>query len=94
MPRNAEASSYRVPTRGRGACIESPVVFDLTAVADESVNWLDLLERTARTFVQGFLAVVTFDSLSEGFNPTLSQKLLTGVLSGVFAVLTKFAGSE
>jgi hypothetical protein len=58
------------------------------------VNWPDLLERTARTFVQGFLAVVTFDSFSDGFDPTWPQKLLAGLLSGVFAVLTKFASTE
>jgi hypothetical protein len=63
-------------------------------VGEESVNWPDLLERTARTFVQGFLGVVTFDSISGGFDPTFGQTLLAGLLAGVFAVLTKFASAE
>jgi hypothetical protein len=50
----------------------------------------DLLIRTARTFVQGFLGVVTIDAFSEGFDATLLQTLGMGALAGVFAILTAF----
>ena len=53
--------------------------------------WFDLLERTARTFVQGFLSVVTFDVLVEDFQATWLQKLAIGALAGALAILTSFA---
>jgi Putative lactococcus lactis phage r1t holin len=51
----------------------------------------DMLIRTARTFVQGFLGVVTVDAFSSGFDATLLQTLGMGALAGVFAILTAFA---
>lgn len=51
----------------------------------------DLLVRTARTFVQGFLGVVTVDAFSAGFDATFLQTLGMGALAGVFAILTAFA---
>ena len=52
---------------------------------------LDTLERTARTFVQGFLGVVTMDAFSQGFDPSFWQTLGMGALAGLYAVLTAFA---
>ena len=61
------------------------------------VAWLvDTAERTARTFVQGFLAVVTLDGLTDATtklpdtNLGLGMQLLAGALAGVYAVLTAF----
>jgi Putative lactococcus lactis phage r1t holin len=51
----------------------------------------DLIERTLRTFVQGFLSVVTLDAFSKGFDPTWKQTVGMGLLAGVYAVLTAFA---
>ena len=51
---------------------------------------LDTLERTARTFVQGFLAVVTVDAFSD-LAASWQQKLAAGALAGLYAVLTSFA---
>lgn len=50
----------------------------------------DLLERTLRTFAQGFLAVVTLDALTS-FDATWTQTVLAGLLAGGYAVLTAFA---
>ena len=54
----------------------------------------DLLVRTARTFVQGFLGVVTVDAFSAGFDATFLETLGMGALAGVFAILTAFAGKS
>ena len=53
----------------------------------------DLLERTARTFVQGFLAVVTLDAATE-VNIEWKYKLLAGAIAGGYAVLTAFAAGN
>ena len=52
---------------------------------------LDIAERTARTFVQGFLSVVTLDALSTGVTLHLREKVAAGALAGLYAVLTAFA---
>lgn len=53
--------------------------------------WLkDTLERTVRTFVQGFLAVVSLDSLTS-LDATTTQALYAGLISGGFAILTSIA---
>lgn len=49
------------------------------------------LERTARTFVQGFLGVVTADALNGGLSITLLESLEAGALAGAYAVLMAFA---
>lgn len=58
-------------------------------------RWLlDAGERTARTFVQGFLGAVTLDAFSDAFNPTWFQNLQLGLLAGVYAILAAFAGKQ
>jgi len=52
--------------------------------------WLDLLERTARTFVQGFLAVVTLDALTD-FSASWLQTVEVGAVAGAYAILSSFA---
>lgn len=49
------------------------------------------LERTARTFVQGFLGIVTADALNGGLDATLLDSLQVGALAGVYAILMAFA---
>lgn len=49
------------------------------------------LERTARTFVQGFLGIVTADAINGGLNATLVESLEVGALAGAYAVLMAFA---
>jgi hypothetical protein len=51
----------------------------------------DMLIRTARTFVQGFLGVVTIDAFSESFDASILETLGVGALAGVYAVLVAFA---
>jgi hypothetical protein len=49
------------------------------------------IERTARTFVQGFLGIVTADAFNGGLNATLAESLEVGALAGAYAVLMAFA---
>jgi hypothetical protein len=58
-------------------------------------NWklwlIDTTERTARTFVQGFLGAVTLDAFTE-FDATWLENLALGAMAGVYAILVAFAG--
>jgi hypothetical protein len=58
-------------------------------------NWqrwlLDVAERTGRTFLQGFLGMVTADLFIASFDPTWTENLIVGGLAGVYAVLTSWA---
>lgn len=60
-------------------------------------SWaLDTLERMTRTFVQGFLAVVTLDGLTDASRLPDSElglglQLATGALAGAYSLLTSFA---
>lgn len=60
-----------------------------------SASWkrwlLDTGERTARTFVQGFLGAVTLDALTTHVNLDLLHQLELGALAGAYGVLTAFA---
>lgn len=49
------------------------------------------LERTARTFVQGFLGVVTVDAFNGGLNAGAVDALMIGGAAGAYAVLMAFA---
>lgn len=59
---------------------------------------LDTAERTARTFVQGFLAAVSLDGISNAVagipNTNLGfwMQLLLGAVAGFYAILSAFAG--
>ena len=53
-------------------------------------SFKSVLERTARTFVQGFLGVVTLTSLTTA-DANIQQALLGGALAGGYAVLMAFA---
>jgi hypothetical protein len=59
---------------------------------------LDTAERTARTFVQGFLSVVSINGISDSIskipdtNLSIWTQLEIGALAGLFAILTAFAG--
>jgi hypothetical protein len=55
---------------------------------------IDTGERTARTFVQGFLGAVTLDAFSGAFNPTWFQNMGLGAMAGVYAILVAFAGKR
>ena len=58
---------------------------------NEWARWaLDTLERTARTFLQGMLGVVTVDTFTD-LEVSWQQTLLIGALSGVLAVAASFA---
>lgn len=50
----------------------------------------DVLERAARTFVQGFLAVVTVQAFTT-VDITLVHQLEVGALAGAYSLLTSFA---
>lgn len=49
-----------------------------------------IFERAARTFVQGFLGVVTLEGLTT-VDLTLLHNLEAGALAGAYAVLMAFA---
>lgn len=52
----------------------------------------DLIERTAKTFVQGFLSVVTLDVITgAGDLLTFKQRIYAGLLAGGYSILTSFA---
>lgn len=54
-------------------------------------KWLkDTLERTARTFVQGFLSVVTLSALTS-VDASALEAAYAGLIAGGFAILTSFA---
>lgn len=58
-------------------------------------RWLiDTAERTAKTFVQGFLGAVTLDAFSDAFNPTWLQNMGLGLMAGIYAILVAFAGKQ
>jgi hypothetical protein len=54
------------------------------------MNWTSVLERAARTFVQGFLGVVTLEGLTAVDLSTL-HSIEAGALAGAYAVLMAFA---
>jgi uncharacterized protein YgbK (DUF1537 family) len=57
-------------------------------------TWLkDAIERTLRTFVQGFLAVVTVDAATT-VDATTLQAVYGGLICGAYAVLTAFAAKR
>lgn len=51
---------------------------------------IDAAERTARTFVQGFLAVITIDAFTD-LSASWLEMLGVGAMAGVYSVLTAFA---
>lgn len=54
--------------------------------------WKDLLERTTRTFVQGFLAVATLAAVTD-VDANVQQVALGGLIAGAYAVLTAFVAA-
>lgn len=56
--------------------------------------WLfDTLERTARTFVQGFLGAVTLDAFTK-IDLSWLENVQIGGMAGVYAILVAFAGRQ
>ena len=73
------------------AAKRKPVARKPRPTAGVSTRYLkDLAERTARTFVQGFLGVVTLDALTS-LDMTIVDKLAVGAIAGLYAILTAFA---
>lgn len=54
-------------------------------------TWLkDTIERTIRTFVQGFLSVVALEQVTT-LDATSAQALYAGLIAGGFAILASLA---
>ena len=59
--------------------------------ANPWARWaLDALERSARTFLQGALAVLTVDQLT-GLNASWQDAIVVAAVAGLFSVLSSFA---
>jgi len=51
-------------------------------------------ERLGKTFLQGFLAVVTLDQFSNVFDPSFKFLLGTAAMAGVYSVLMSVASKQ
>lgn len=56
-------------------------------------NWFkDTAERAAKTFLQGFLAVITVDSFT-AIGTDWDDRIYVGLLAGAYSVLSSVASS-